>query len=192
MGPSPRTFTDVHQRMLGPVAALVGSVVHNRWIWDSQRRRGERFNRLEQILGTLAEALDIRHVFGRLSDALQPVLPHRLVVLSERDRETGAVQVVAEAGTGSLEPPIESLVLALDEEGLENPGHEIIHNAPAELPAGTPAGRTLAETGMRSLLRVPVWLGGEVQGSLTFLDSALCRYDLEDIEVADALPTASP
>ena len=37
---------------------------------------------------------------------------------------------------------------------------------------------------MRSWLRVPVWLSGEVEGSLSFLHREPSRYDRDDAEVA--------
>ncbi|HYG64812.1 MAG TPA: sigma 54-interacting transcriptional regulator, partial [Thermoanaerobaculia bacterium] len=42
-------------------------------------------------------------------------------------------------------------------------------------------------SGMRSWLRVPVWLSGEVRGSLGFFHRETARYDRGDVEVASRL-----
>ena len=66
---SAHAFTDEHQELLRPIAALLGSAVEHWRIWDAERRRRERLDQLEALLGTLAESLDVREVFPQLSDA---------------------------------------------------------------------------------------------------------------------------
>jgi transcriptional regulator with GAF, ATPase, and Fis domain len=61
---------------------------------------------------------------------------------------------------------------------------ELHHDLQSEDLADTPRNRSLRETGMRSWLRVPVRLGGEVRGSLGFLKREPSRYVSEDAEVA--------
>src|SRR5262245_41171553 len=55
-------FREEHHKMMRPVAALLGSAVEHWRMWDAERRRGERIQRLETLLGTLAESLDVREV----------------------------------------------------------------------------------------------------------------------------------
>ena len=81
----PYAFSDEHQEFLRPIAALLGSAVEHWRIWDAERRRRERLDLLETLVGALAESLDIREVFARLSAAVQPLLPHDLLVLTELD-----------------------------------------------------------------------------------------------------------
>ena len=81
----PFAFDDVHQDVLAPIAALLGSTVEHWRIWDDDRRRQERLDQLETLLPTLAESLDVREVFQRVSNALQPVLPHDGLVLVRHD-----------------------------------------------------------------------------------------------------------
>src|SRR5262245_21511228 len=48
----PHGFTDEHQEVLGPIAALLGSAVEHWRIWDAERRRGERLAQLEGLFAT--------------------------------------------------------------------------------------------------------------------------------------------
>ena len=67
--------TDEHQQMLRPIAALLGSAVEHWRIWDAERRRRQRLDRIEALLGTLAESLDVREIFERHLAGIQPILP---------------------------------------------------------------------------------------------------------------------
>src|SRR5262249_34334929 len=66
-----QAFSGEHQESLRPIAALLGSAVEHWRIWDTERRRRERLDRLEVLLGDLADSLDVRNVFGKMSEALQ-------------------------------------------------------------------------------------------------------------------------
>ena len=87
-----------HQEMLRPIAALLGSAVEHWRIWDAERRRRERLEQLEERLGSLSESLDVRQIFARISDGLQPILPHDLLVLTELDAQRRTLRILASAG----------------------------------------------------------------------------------------------
>src|SRR2546421_5343765 len=91
----PNAFTEDHQAVLRPIAALLGTAVEHWRIWDVERRRRDRLDKIETLLGTLAESLDIREVFERISEAMQPILPHHLLALTELGSRTRSVRVVA-------------------------------------------------------------------------------------------------
>jgi transcriptional regulator with GAF, ATPase, and Fis domain len=180
-------FTGEHQAALAPVAAILGSALEHWRIWDAERRRRERLDRLEALLGTLAETLDPREVFERVSDRVRPVLDHDLLVLTELDENAGTFTVTAFAGEpdgGAPEGPV-----ALTEEESHNRllDYEIVRDTAVEIPPTTERNRVLLSTGMRSWLRVPVLLGGEVRGSLGFLHREPGRYSPDDVEVARRL-----
>ncbi len=184
---TPRAFTEEHQETLRPIAALLGSAVEHWRIWDAERRRRERLDRLEGLLGTLAESLDVRDVFERISDAIKPILPHDLMFLTELDRRARTIRLAAFAGTcPHREPP--GTVRLTDQE-LENRGQEfeIIRDIPDEVPSDTERNRLLRSTGMRSWMRVPVRLSGEVLGGIGFFHSEPARYGPDDAELATRL-----
>ena len=94
-------FTDEHQQILRPIAALLGSAVEHWRLWDTERRRRDRLDRVESLAATIAGSLDVREVFGRISEAMKPVLPHDVLVLTELDpvRHSGGAEPGAELGT---------------------------------------------------------------------------------------------
>ncbi len=183
----PRAFTDAHQEVLGPIAALLGSAVEHWRIWDAERRRRERLERLESIVAPLSEALDVREVFGRISSAAQEILPHRVLALTEVDAETGKIRVVAVSGDIDRAAYEHRIRLTREEKERRTLDHEILCDMPVELAPTTERNVALLATGMRSWLRVPVRPSGQEQGSLLFLHPEPGRYTVEDVEVASRL-----
>ena len=174
-------YTDEHQGVLRPIAALLGAAVEHWKIWDKDRRRQERLNAVESLLETLAESLDVREVFQRLSDELQSILPHDMMVLTELRART--LRIVA--ATGECDIPIPPGGITLTEGELaRRVDTEIIRDIPAEFTAGTERERLILASGLKSWLRVPVRLSGEVSGSLSFFHREPRRFDEEDGEVA--------
>jgi transcriptional regulator with GAF, ATPase, and Fis domain len=180
----PRAFHDDHQRILHPIAALMGTAVEHWRIWDADRRRRDRLDRIEPLLGTLAEALDVRDVFGRISEAMKPILPHDLLVLSELDLRQRTLRLAAVAG--SADGPVPTEPVTLTEEELERRAQdfEILHDIPAELTPGSEREQRLVASGMRSWLRVPVRMAGEVRAGIGFFHREPSRYGADDVEVA--------
>ncbi len=176
-------FTDEHQRVLRPIAALLGSAVEHWQIWNAERRRRERLDRVESLLGALAESLDVRAVFERLSAEIQSILPHHLVNLTEIDLQARTIRIVAFAGESDL--PIRTDRFPLAEHEVEDRlDFAIIDDVHAELTADGERYRLIRASGLRSWLHVPVWLSGEVKGSLSFLHREPGRYGHDDAEVA--------
>jgi transcriptional regulator with GAF, ATPase, and Fis domain len=182
----PRAFTGEHQEALVPIAALLGSAVEHWRMWDAERRRRERLDCTEVLLGTMAESLDVREVFGRLSAEMQPVLAHDLMGLTELDVRAGTLQVVAYAGSCDGPMPAHAIPLTREEHELRA-DFEILDDIPAQVAPETERERVLLATGMRSWLRVPVRLSGEIKGSLSFFARQPSRYDRDDAEVAARL-----
>ncbi|MGH9460448.1 MAG: sigma 54-interacting transcriptional regulator [Vicinamibacteria bacterium] len=182
----PYAFIDEHQEFLRSIAALLGSAVAHWKIWDAERRRRERLHRLEVALQTLSESLDVREVFERTADAVRYVLPHHLLALTEFDDRARTFRIVAYAGESDSPAPTDPIPLTA-EESERRVHHEIYIDIPTDLAPSTERNRLLLATGMRSWLRVPVRLSGEVSGSLVFLHREPSQYDLADVEVAHCI-----
>jgi len=176
-------FTEEHQDVLRPIAALLGSAVEHWRIWDTERRRTERLDQLERLLSSLAESLDVREVFQRLSAAILPILPHDLVNLTELDLRARTTRIIASAGPGNI--PVRMDTFTLTEDEIEDRADfGIIRDILAELAPQTERHRLIRASGLRSWLHVPVLLSGEVEGSLSFLHREPGRYGRDDAEVA--------
>jgi transcriptional regulator with GAF, ATPase, and Fis domain len=180
----PRAFSDQHEEVLRPIAALLGSAVEHWRIWVAERARQDRFDQLEALLGTLAESLDIRELFPRVAEAMKPILPHHVMILSEINMRQSSLRVVASAGQSDIEIPSTPIPLSEAESQRRSLDFEILQDIPAQVKAESERGRLFLASGMRSWLRVPVRLGGEVRGSLGFAHRDSGRYGREDVEIA--------
>jgi transcriptional regulator with GAF, ATPase, and Fis domain len=183
----PGNFRDEHQEVLAPIAALLGAAVEHWRIWDAERRRRERLDRLETVLGALAESLDVREVFERTSEAVKPVLDHDVLVLTELEEDHQSYRLVAITGEHDAELPQGPMPLTEEEMASRLAEFEILDDIVTDMPPDSHRNRKVRESGMRSWLRVPVLLWGEVGGSLVFLHREAKRYGPEDVEVARRL-----
>ena len=183
----PHAFTAEHQDLLRPIAALLGSAVEHWRLWDAERRRRERLDRLETLVGTLAESLDVREVFQRISDAAQPLLPHDLLVLTELDVRARTIRIIAFAGEADIPVTTAPILLSEEETARRALDFELMRDIPAEVAPTTEREELMVASGLRSWLRVPVWLAGEVTGSLGFFHREPASYSHEDAEIAARL-----
>src|SRR6267378_1015213 len=183
---SPYAFTEEHQEVLRPIAALLGSAVEHWRIWDTERRRRERLDRIEALLGTLAESLDVTEVFQRLSNGMQSILPHDMMCLTELDVSARTIRIKASAGLADIRPP-DSPVELTDLELTRRVDSEIVDDIPIDVAPDTERQRLIISSGMRSWLRVPVRLSGEIKGGLSFFHREPSRFSRDDAEVAQRL-----
>ncbi len=184
----PHAFNDEHEQVLRPIAALLGSAVEHWRMWDAERRRRERLDHLEDALGAVAETLDVREVFERLSNAVREILPHDLVYLGGFDEKTRSVYTMAVAGEADIEAPSKPFVLSEEEyQQRKLAEFDILQDIPAQLDPSTERNKILIATGMRSWLKVPIRLAGEIQGSIGFFHREPSKYSEVDVEVARRL-----
>ena len=182
---SPHTFAfgDEHEEALRPVAAILGAAVEHWQIWDTERRRRERLDRVETLLIPLSESLEPSAIFERLSNEMKPTLPHDLMCLTELDLQARTIRISACAGEADIPVPTQTIPMT-DAELDRRIDFEILRDIPSDFGPDTERQRLILSTGMRSWLRVPLLLSGEVRGSLSFFSRAPARYDMEDAEVA--------
>jgi transcriptional regulator with GAF, ATPase, and Fis domain len=184
----PNAFTDDHQDVLRPIAALLGTAVEHWRMWDAERRRRQRLDQLEGLSATLAESLDIRDVFPRVSEAAKKVLPHHALVLTKLEPSRRTIRLLAIAG--EHDGPRLPEVLSISDAELERRvlDFELLRDIQVELnPPTTEREKLMVQSGMRSWLRVPVWLAGEARGSIGFFHREAGRYEESDVEVATRL-----
>ncbi|QQR74030.1 MAG: sigma 54-interacting transcriptional regulator [Holophagales bacterium] len=184
---APRAFDDSHQESLRAIAALLGSAVEHWRLWDVDRRRRARLDRLDALMESFASSLDPREVLANISAAVREVLPHDLLVMTELDLRRRTLRIVASAGTADMpvpEGPISLSAAELDERTRES---LILRDIPAEISGDNERERALLASGMRSWLRVPIWTGDEVRGGLGIFSRTAALYGEPDVEVAARL-----
>jgi transcriptional regulator with GAF, ATPase, and Fis domain len=182
----PHAFTDEHQEILRPIAALLGAAVEHWRLWDTDRRRQLRLERVEEVLSALPASLDVKEVIQRLSDETKAVLPHDVLVLSEVDLQAGTIRVATYAG--ECDAPIPTHPMPLTKREMKSRlEFEIVHDLPAELADNSERKKLMIASGLRSSLRVPVFRAHQNLGGLHFLHREPSLYSQEDAEVARRL-----
>jgi transcriptional regulator with GAF, ATPase, and Fis domain len=169
-----------------------------------EERRRQRRDKLQDLLPTIADALDIRTVFPRMSDVIQDVIPHVTVSLALLTPDGLGVKLhvasnydVGELPVYRFTTPGEQIqggwrsFLAYDcvviEEGVVRAQTSPRGSDPPtfiELRPGPPWTRILRSLGVRSMLRVPVRVHNEPIGAISFGSSQPFDYDDEDVILA--------
>jgi len=188
-------FSAEHQELFDSVADLLAFAVAQEAMRLTESIRRERIESLDRLLHTVAESLDVRSVFSDISDVIRGALPHEVLALTAWSDDRHSYRVYALAGDTVEEPAFwEPLQVAEADRASLNRDPYIVHDVDAELAPGSNRGRMFARLGVKSLLRVPLPLGGDVFGSLFFGSRATDRYTDEDIDfgrrVADHLALA--
>jgi transcriptional regulator with GAF, ATPase, and Fis domain len=199
----PGAFDAADVKALRPLADLLVLAVEHDRLWTIERDRRLRHEKLELLLPAIAEALDIREVFPRLSALIQDVIPHVTVALAllTPDRRGVKIHVASNYDVGDL--PVypftaeaETIAaswrsfIAYDVTVLEDgiraqvtpPGAgEPVY---VELRPGPPWPDYARRMGVRSLLRVPIRVKERPVGAISFGSDRVAAYSNADVELA--------
>ena len=135
---------------------------------------------LDELLDTLTDILDIREVFDRVSQVVQPVLPHDLMGIAEVNEAIDRVRVHVAAGSADIPRNYE---VAVPEPDLlrkpwdflmieDLPNHPLGKNSPA------------VKAGMISVLCVPIRFGGRLQAGVNFFSRQQHWFSESDVPLA--------
>jgi transcriptional regulator with GAF, ATPase, and Fis domain len=165
------------------IADLVAVALQHDRLFREERERRRRSEALEAMLPTLSKALDIREVFDQLSAAVGRILPHDRMALGlfSKDRKTLRIH----AYTGDRVPDMpETICIDGDPRTDADWSFFLVRDLRQESRCCGEKYEGLKEEGMRSLLRVPVRLEGEIVGGLNFLSRTVGLYREEDADIA--------
>jgi transcriptional regulator with GAF, ATPase, and Fis domain len=169
-----------------------------------ERERRRKAEQLEPLLSTIADALDIREIFPKLSDVIQPVIPHATVSLALLTPDGQGVKVRVASNYDVEELPIYRFTDAQEaisagwrsfigydctvlEEGVTRiqtspPGIEPVTFV--DLRPGPPWTTILSRLKIQSLLRVPVRVKGRAVGGISFGADTPAAYGDDDVALA--------
>lgn len=140
---------------------------------------------LSELSRAAAATLDVRTIFERVSEILQPALPHDRLALGLLTEDRTAFRLHAYSGA-PLQGLPEMIRLSSEELARRDWPYEIVGDISAELDPASARCRILTAAGIRSMLRVPLLFEGTWQsaGGLVFLSETTHRYREEDVPTA--------
>ena len=154
MSPQPAVFEARHERYLSAIADILSlSLEHERlWSLDAERRR--RLDAVDSLLPALADTLDVRRIFNRVSEIVQSVLPHDRLILTTRG--TTEREMVVEAVSGEPIPRFPTRFIAGGPGDCATlPDHVLIPDT-SLYPDPCGARDAIHNIGMRSFLGIPM------------------------------------
>jgi transcriptional regulator with GAF, ATPase, and Fis domain len=165
------------------IADLVALALQHDRLFREERERRRRGEALEALLPTLSRALDIREVFDQLSAAVGGILPHDRMALGLFSEDRKSVRI--HAYTGERVPNLpETICIDGDPHADADWSFFLVRDLRIEPRCCGEKYEAMKHDGMRSLLRVPVRLEGEIVGGLNFLANSVGQYREEDAEIA--------
>jgi transcriptional regulator with GAF, ATPase, and Fis domain len=191
----PHAFSDAHQTLMDGVADLLALALQQDAMRSTESLRREQIDTLDRLLNTMAEALDIRHIFAEVSGSVRAGLPHDVLLLTAWAEDGKSFRVYAMTGaqvddTSFWAPTI----LTEEERAFLHRDPYVVGDVTAEIEPSSARGRVFTRLGVRSALRVPMPLSTGVFGSLFFLSRETERFSESDLDfarrVADLLALA--
>ena len=191
----PDAFSPAHHALMDGVADLLLLALQQDALRDTESLRRERLDTLDRLLYTMAEALDIRHIFSEVSASVRGGLPHDVLVLTSWAEDGKSFRVYAMTGAQVDDPGFWApTILTEEERALLHRDPYVVRDVSTDIAPGSVRGRIFTRLGARSALRVPMPLGTGVFGSLFFLAREAERFSESDLDfarrVADLLALA--
>jgi len=177
-------FCTPHQKLMDSVVDLLGLAFEHDAIVERDKLRRERIDSLRGLLQTMAGALDIRHVFDKVSEVVRGGLPHDMLVITSWGGDGSSFRIYAMAGATAEPDLFEAQPLSGDDLAQLQRDAYVIHDADAEVPTTSLRGKIFRRFGVRSALRVLMPLGTRVFGSLFFLSWQTDRFSEDDVDFA--------
>jgi transcriptional regulator with GAF, ATPase, and Fis domain len=179
----PGVFNAEHEAAVRPIAILLGLALEHERLWNLDAARRRRLDAIDSLLPTLAGSLEVREVFNRVSEVVQPVLPHDRLVLTSLSADRREVTVDAVSGEPVPGLPAK-MTLAAKAPSDPPPEYVLIRDVEQEPDDGCGRAAWCRAQGTRSVLKIPLRLEGGGLGALIFASRAPDQYSEEDVPVA--------
>jgi transcriptional regulator with GAF, ATPase, and Fis domain len=183
----PGAYTEGHLATGRQVADLIAPFIQNVVLLERERRRRRRLRALGALPPALGASLDVRDVFGRLADAVRPLIDFDgmgACLLSASGRELEVLGEVLDVPSSVPTPPTMPLEHFSFSDRVVAGETVLLRDVPAELDPARPGDRMIIDDGVRSCLSVPLWFGERVGGALWFGKLRSNWFDAADAEIA--------
>jgi len=172
-------FTEAHEKAASAIADILSLSLEHERLWNLEVMRRRRLDAVDNLLPTMAETLDVRGVFNRVSEIVQPVLPHALLILTSLSEDRRELTVDVSTGDPSSEMPCFPAASAA---GTTAPEYLLVPDV-EDLAEPCGARNGCRQLGMRSFLGIPMSLESGTRW-LLFLSLNPNQYSEEDLNVA--------
>ena len=149
---------------------------------ETELERLRRLETLAELLPALTGVLDVRQVFGRLSEITRRVLPHDAMAIALFAGHPNQVRVYAVSSDIDFERPELIDVPKEERERLQEPWEFLIIDDMREVSWWRDA--VPARAGFRASLRVPLRIDGVLKGGINFLSRSVGVFGETDVPVA--------
>jgi transcriptional regulator with GAF, ATPase, and Fis domain len=185
---APDAYTDAHLVMGQQIAELLGPLIENIVLLRKERHRRGRLAVLPDVARVVGASLNVDEIFEQLGAAVRPVLDFDVMIarligpsgafegsalrVSDTPQEPSCGDRPEDYSFGSRIAAGEAI---------------IIREARAELDPGRRGDRMALESGVRSIMAVPLTFGERVGGALVFAKNQPDWFDEGDGEVATGI-----
>ena len=175
-------FTEAHASALAAFADFVVLAIEHERLWNLDTVQRHRMDAIDSLLLTMADSIDIREIFDRVSKVVSPVLSHDRMVLIAPTADGRRVRV--EAVSGEPIPDVPDTLPA--HEHLLNPelAFEIYVDLDSLAPDDSETIRLARKLGIHSALRIPLRMDTGGLGALVFVSRVPNLYQPEDVLIA--------
>ena len=179
----PDVYVAEDEETILAIADLVSLALQHEQLFRNEKERRQRSEALEALVPMLSKALDIREVFDQLSAAVTGILPHDRMALGLISKDRQTVRIHAYSGERMADMP---KTIPLDEGARESADWSffLVPDIRREPGCCTEKFEIMKRDGIRSMLRVPIRLEGEIVGGLNFLSRTVAQFREEDADVA--------
>ncbi|HEY6066212.1 MAG TPA: GAF domain-containing protein, partial [Thermoanaerobaculia bacterium] len=179
----PGVYVPEDEETLLAIADLVALALQHEELFRKERERRQKSEALESLVPMLSKALDIREVFDQLSAAVTGVLPHDRMALGLLSKDRHTVRIHAYTGERMAGMPE---TIPIDDDARESADWSffLVPDIRREPGCCTEKFELMKRDGIRSMLRVPIRLEGEIVGGLSFLSRNVAQYREEDADIA--------
>ncbi len=174
-------FTPRHERAAAAIADILSLSLEHERLWNLEASRRRRLDAIDSLLPAMAGTLDVRSIFNRVSEIVQPVLAHDRLILASLSPDRR--ELIVEASSGEPVPEMPARFAARDPaNGPSLPEFVLIPDVEAQ-PAACGARAGCRQLGMRSFLGIPLHLDGSTSW-LLIVSRTPNQYAEEDLVVA--------
>ena len=181
-------FAPEHQEIADAVADLLALAFQSATIFERETSRRERIDSLRGLLHTISESLDIRQVFGEISEVVRGGLPHDVLAVTSWAADGGSLRLYALAGAQLDDPEYWAPMILTGEDRTQlQRDSYLVRDVALEIPRDSLRWRLFERLSIRSALRVPMPLGKDVFGSLFFLSREVDHFNEDDLGFANRI-----